>query len=92
MRTCIGCRQRESAAHLIRWVAVQNQGGMDVIVDPTSTMSGRGAWLHRNADCLRLALRRRAFGPALKVPALVVDAAALGRQFEAVVDPEQGQT
>jgi hypothetical protein len=30
-------------------------------------MVGRGAWLHRSQDCLRLAERRKAFPRALRV-------------------------
>ena len=38
-----------------------------VVPDPRRRLAGRGAWLHRSEDCLRLAERRRAFPRALRV-------------------------
>ncbi|HEX7660819.1 MAG TPA: YlxR family protein [Pseudonocardiaceae bacterium] len=40
----------------------------EVVPDPRHRMPGRGAWLHPNLDCLRVAERRRAFPRALRVP------------------------
>jgi len=37
------------------------------VVDTAASLPGRGAWLHPDRECLRLALRRRAFGRALRV-------------------------
>ncbi|GAA2160208.1 hypothetical protein GCM10009845_07920 [Pedococcus bigeumensis] len=37
--------------------------------DPRRRLPGRGAWLHPTGDCLEQALRRRAFGRALRVGA-----------------------
>ena len=36
-------------------------------VDPAKTLPGRGAWLHHDPDCLQSAIRRRAFGRALRI-------------------------
>ncbi|HEX4225848.1 MAG TPA: YlxR family protein, partial [Pseudonocardiaceae bacterium] len=48
-----------------------------LVPDPRRRMVGRGAWLHRSQDCLRLAERRKAFPRALRVPGpLAVDALA----------------
>ncbi|WP_308192318.1 YlxR family protein [Gordonia zhenghanii] len=43
-----------------------------VVVDTTRTLPGRGAWLHRDSDCVSAAVRRKAFGPALRVRGLTV--------------------
>ncbi|GEE02507.1 hypothetical protein nbrc107696_29530 [Gordonia spumicola] len=43
-----------------------------VVVDTAGSMPGRGAWLHRDPDCVSAALRRRAFGPALRDRGLTV--------------------
>ena len=40
-----------------------------VVPDPTSTAPGRGAHLHPTAGCYDLAVRRKAFGRALRAPA-----------------------
>lgn len=43
--------------------------------DPSARLPGRGAWLHPSLDCFDLALRRRAFGRALRVrPGAALDA------------------
>ncbi|MGC4932638.1 YlxR family protein [Gordonia sp. DT30] len=72
VRTCIGCRHRAEAPALVRLVARQGADGSAIVVDLAKTMPGRGAWLHPRADCVSAAMRRRAFGPALRAPGLVV--------------------
>lgn len=64
VRTCVGCRSRASRSSLLRVVA----RGQRVVVDETATMPGRGAWLHPTTECVELAVRRKAFGRALRVP------------------------
>lgn len=63
VRTCVGCRQRVDQTTLIRVVAE----GSAVTVDRGGSMPGRGAYLHPAARCLTEAIRRRAFGRALRV-------------------------
>ncbi|MEU5840402.1 YlxR family protein [Rhodococcus sp. NPDC047139] len=68
VRTCVGCRQRTLAAELLRVVARESESsGFAVVPDPRRRLSGRGAWLHPTPECLGLAVRRRAFGRALRV-------------------------
>lgn len=62
VRTCVGCRTRAAASGLLRVVAVEGI----VIPDPRRRYPGRGAWLHPDSGCLRLAERRRAFPRALR--------------------------
>ncbi|WP_201774455.1 YlxR family protein [Demequina sediminicola] len=64
MRTCVGCRGTAPRSVLMRLVL----DGDNVIVDTAGTRSGRGAWLHRDPDCCETALKRRAFGRALRHP------------------------
>ncbi|GGM38507.1 hypothetical protein GCM10012275_06820 [Longimycelium tulufanense] len=63
VRTCVGCRLRAGAAELLRVVVVDGA----LVPDPRRRLPGRGAWLHPDPDCLRLAERRRAFPRALRV-------------------------
>ncbi|BBY77991.1 hypothetical protein MPRF_48900 [Mycolicibacterium parafortuitum] len=63
VRTCIGCRRRELAVELLRVVAVDSV----VTVDAAGKLPGRGAWLHPDPECLQAAIRRRAFGRALRI-------------------------
>ncbi|HJR40163.1 MAG TPA: YlxR family protein [Nocardioidaceae bacterium] len=69
MRTCVGCRQRAAVQDLLRVVVADQGSGPAVIPDPARRAPGRGAHLHPTSDCLELALRRRAFPRALRVPA-----------------------
>ena len=69
-RTCVGCRRREDRSALLRVVAEWNDTGEQtarVVPDPRLRLPGRGAWLHPTPECLDLAVRRRAFGRALRV-------------------------
>lgn len=63
VRTCLGCRQRAPRASLVRVVA---RDGM-AAVDAAARLPGRGAWVHPDSGCVENAIRRRAFGRALRV-------------------------
>jgi uncharacterized protein len=77
-RTCVGCRGTDSWSALLRVVAETDDAGVTRLApDPRHLLPGRGAWLHPTGGCLEQALRRRAFGRALRVgsgpdPAAVV--------------------
>lgn len=62
VRTCVGCRTRAAASGLLRVVAVDGI----VVPDPRRRHPGRGAWVHPDIGCLRLAERRRALPRALR--------------------------
>jgi predicted RNA-binding protein YlxR (DUF448 family) len=64
MRTCIGCRGTAAKSELLR--VVVSDGSLSP--DPAARRSGRGAYLHPRANCLEIALRRKAFPRALRVP------------------------
>ena len=71
-RTCVGCRRRDDRSALLRVVAEWDDTGEHfarVVPDPRLRLPGRGAWLHPTPECLDLALRRKAFGRALRVRA-----------------------
>ena len=68
VRTCIGCRERVAKSELLRVTAGSDADGRPVVVpDPAATRPGRGAHLHPTPACYDLAVRRRAFGRALRV-------------------------
>ena len=75
-RTCVGCRRTDSRSALLRVVAEKDEAGaIRLSPDPRRCLPGRGAWLHPTGDCLEQALRRRAFGRALRVGAALDPAA-----------------
>ena len=76
VRTCIGCRSRAPRPSLLRVVAQQSA----LVVDPSATLPGRGAWLHPVDECIELAIKRRAFGRALRVEG-ALDTATIRSQF-----------
>ncbi|MBN9178354.1 MAG: YlxR family protein [Microbacterium sp.] len=63
VRTCVGCRARAPRSALLR--VVQRDGVL--VADEKAVLPGRGAWVHDTDACVAAALRRRAFGRALRV-------------------------
>ncbi|MFT4281777.1 YlxR family protein [Microbacterium sp. TNHR37B] len=63
VRTCVGCRVRAPRSSLLRVVA---RNGV-LVIDEKAVLPGRGAWVHDTDECKDTALRRRAFGRALRV-------------------------
>ena len=71
VRTCVGCRRREPQDLLLRVVAAEGS----VAVDARRRLPGRGAYVHPVPACVATAVKRRAFGRALRT---TVDAGAAG--------------
>ncbi|NBU85615.1 MAG: YlxR family protein [Actinobacteria bacterium] len=63
-RMCVGCRSREPQNLLIRIVLADNHA----VIDRTGSLPGRGAWMHRDAQCFSTAVQRKAIARALRVP------------------------
>jgi uncharacterized protein len=47
-------------------VGSDTEGHLAVVPDPAATAPGRGAHLHPTSECYDLAVRRKAFGRALR--------------------------
>ena len=62
VRTCLGCRQRAPRSSLLRVVARDGRA----VVDTAARLPGRGAWVHPESGCIETAIKRHAFGRALK--------------------------
>lgn len=76
VRTCVGCRSRAPRSSLLRIVALDSE----LVADPSATRPGRGAWLHPTDECFDRAVKRRAFGRALRVDG-ALDTATIRSQF-----------
>jgi predicted RNA-binding protein YlxR (DUF448 family) len=53
----------------------------EVVVDPSATLPGRGAWVHPTRVCVESALRRKAFGRALRAEGALATGRILAMQF-----------
>ena len=62
-RTCLGCRHRADRSSLLRVVAREGA----VTPDPSASLPGRGGWVHPTRECVETAVKRKAFGRALRV-------------------------
>ena len=62
-----------------------------VVPDPDAIATGRGAHLHPTTRCYDLAVRRKAFARALRVPA-GLDAAPLGEWLAGSTETGAGPT
>ncbi len=69
IRTCIGCRLTDDQAVLLR--LVRNPGSTRVVPDPQRRKTGRGAWVHRNPECVRRAVNRNAANRAFRARSVV---------------------
>ena len=72
MRMCVGCREMKEKRELIR--VVRSPDGV-VSLDPTGKKSGRGAYVCRDPDCLKRAIKQR----------------QLERQLDAALSPETAE-
>lgn len=64
-RTCLACRQMKDKRELAR--VVRTPEG-EVKLDETGRMAGRGAYLCKDPECLKRAMKSRALERALKHP------------------------
>ena len=64
LRRCVGCGERKEKKELIR--ILRDPSG-NILADPTGRANGRGAYLCRNAQCLRKARKSKALEHSLEV-------------------------
>ncbi|MGO4602202.1 YlxR family protein [Terrabacter sp. 2YAF2] len=81
----MGCRGTDSWSALLRVVAATDGDGwgtppVTLCPDLRHRMPGRGAWLHPTPGCFELAVRRKAFGRALRLQ-VAVDVSAVARHL-----------
>ena len=64
-RRCVGCMQSHPKKELIRIVRTEE----GFAVDPGGRLPGRGCYLCKNTDCLKLAIKKNSIGRNLKTSA-----------------------
>ena len=64
MRMCVGCREMKEKRELIRIVRTPEG---EVALDATGKRSGRGAYVCRQAECLRRSIRQKQLERQLEI-------------------------
>jgi hypothetical protein len=69
MRQCVGCREMKEKSDMIRVIRTADEDCMDkIILDATGRKNGRGAYLCRNSECLKRAIKSKGLERSLKMP------------------------
>ena len=63
-RKCIVCQDRDSKKELMR--IVKNKEG-EIFLDPCGRANGRGAYIFKDSECLKKAIKTKALNRAFKV-------------------------
>jgi len=62
-RKCVGCMSIKSKKELLRIVKT-NEG---IFIDPKQKMQGRGAYICKDLECLKLAIKKKGLEKSLKI-------------------------
>ena len=65
MRQCLGCRDMKPKKELLRVVRTPEE---TVVFDTTGRANGRGAYVCKNSECLKKAVKSKALSRAFGVP------------------------
>ena len=79
MRMCVGCREMKEKRELIRIVRTPEG---EVAIDVTGKRSGRGAYVCRQAECLKRAIRQKPLERQLEITLTPEISGALTAEME----------
>ncbi|MCR5742534.1 MAG: YlxR family protein [Lachnospiraceae bacterium] len=82
MRQCIGCREMKSKSEMIRILKTADTG--EIVVDAAGKKNGRGAYICRDLECFKKAVKSKAIERSLKcsIPPEVYD--KLGEELNSI--------
>ena len=63
LRQCVGCHEMKSKKEMLRVLKTAEE---EVILDITGKMNGRGAYLCKNAECLKKAMKHKGLERSFK--------------------------
>ena len=63
LRQCVGCNEMKSKKEMLRVLKTAEE----VVLDTTGKMNGRGAYLCKNAECLKKAIKHKGIERSLKM-------------------------
>ena len=86
MRQCIGCQEMKSKKEMMRILRTTEN---EIVLDTTGRKNGRGAYLCKNPECLRKAIKSRGLERSFKmaIPQEVYD--RLEKEMEGLADVER---
>lgn len=64
LRQCVGCNEMKSKKEMLR---VLKTAENEVILDATGKLNGRGAYLCKNEECLKRAIKQKGIERSLKM-------------------------
>ena len=64
LRQCVGCHEMKSKKEMFRVLKTTEE---EIVLDTTGKMNGRGAYLCKNAECLKKAIKQRGIERSLKM-------------------------
>lgn len=64
MRKCIGCNEMKNKKEMLR--VLRTTDG-EIVLDATGRQNGRGAYLCRSRECLKMAVKSRGIERSLKM-------------------------
>ncbi len=62
-RRCVACRQSKLQNEMLRLTKINNQ----ILIDEKNKLGGRGAYVCKNDDCIKLAIKKKLFNRAFKM-------------------------
>ena len=80
VRRCVGCRRSDSPENLVRVVSEAGRASVGM----AQPLPGRGAYVHRNPECVERSLISGVWARALREPAL--DTSGLAQALSGVID------
>ncbi len=64
LRQCVGCNEMKSKKEMLRVLKTTED---EIILDTTGKLNGRGAYLCKNIECLKKAMKQKGIERSLKM-------------------------
>lgn len=64
LRQCVGCGEMKSKKEMIRVLKTEEEG---IILDTTGKKNGRGAYVCKNSECLKMAKKSKGLDRSFKI-------------------------
>lgn len=85
LRTCLGCRTKKEKGTMLRIV---RDGNGRILPDDKGILPGRGAYICKDPECMRKAVKHRAFARAFRASVSDEDLLPLEGYFSDICNKE----